>query len=81
MPECIFEEIDRFSSPAEYGRFLRWVEQQTNAGRIEELSSNEAQEFFTGITRYKCVATEEIWQLHAPDPGYFPGALTKEEQS
>ncbi|KZK93360.1 hypothetical protein PsAD5_03075 [Pseudovibrio sp. Ad5] len=81
MSECIFEEIDQFVSPAEYERFLSWAVHQQSAGHIEELPSDEAQGGFTGTKRYKCVATEEIWVLHVPDPGYFPGALKRENES
>ncbi|SDR36417.1 hypothetical protein [Pseudovibrio sp. Tun.PSC04-5.I4] len=81
MSKCIFDEIDQFASPAEYERFPSWALHQENAGHIEELLSDEAQGGFAGTKRYKCVATEEIWALHAPDPGYFPGALKRENES
>lgn len=74
MTTCNWEEIDSFRSMGEYRRFLRWIEAQVADGTCEELKQQEASGSEWTDRWFKCIATNEVWKLSCPDPGYFPGS-------
>lgn len=64
-----WEEIHGFSSPSEYIRFVKYVEQLVSAGQVEEVKaeSDYGGGGIYGGRWFKEKATGEIWRLVPPD--------------
>lgn len=78
MNDCLWEEIHAFSSPNEFHRFVRWIENQIQTGDCEELLESNKSIGPWDDRRFRCKSTGQIWKLSCPDPGYFPGSWLPE---
>jgi hypothetical protein len=58
-----------FSSPAEYQRFLLYIENQVSAGHAEEVSADPDYGYgeIYGGRWFRNIDTAEIWRLVPPD--------------
>jgi len=81
MSDCNWEIIDAFRSPGEYGRFLKWIEEQVDAGFCEEFCELDANGRPGDSRIFRCKATGETWRLSPPDPGYSYGSWLPVHQS
>jgi hypothetical protein len=64
-----WDEIHGFTSPGEYDRFVRYIEQQVAAGLAREVEVNPlyAKGMICGGRWFEDVETKEVWRLVAPD--------------
>lgn len=64
------EPIESFRTPGEYERFVRWLEEQVDAGRLERVPVEEHYYGFTVMHEhwFRVPATGELWRLVEPDP-------------
>jgi hypothetical protein len=81
MYDCNWEVIEAFHSPVEFARFVRWIEDQVEAGNCEELLVPGKQIDKWADRRFRYKSTGEVWRLSHPDPGYFPGSWRPEAPS
>lgn len=73
-----WDEIHGFTSPSEYERFVRWLNEQEAAGVIEMVPVgrryNDSSLFEEQWVR--CVECTQVWRVVAPDPP-FRGVFEK----
>lgn len=62
-----------FQSPNEFRRFVVWLEEQCKMGLCLEIENKECVAWRTK-RKFVCNASNEVWILHPPDPGYFSGS-------
>lgn len=64
-----WEEIHGFSSPGEYDRFVRYIEQQVTAGLAREVETNPlyGKGMIFGGRWFEDAETKDVWRLVAPD--------------
>jgi len=64
-----WEEIHGFSSPTEYGRFIKYIEAQVDQGQAEELpvEPNYGAGEIYGGRWFKDSDSGQVWRLVAPD--------------
>lgn len=69
MGACFWEEIHGFQSPAEYQRFVRYIEDQVQAGHAKEIVPvpDYHKGFVFGGRWFQDVGSAEIWRLVPPD--------------
>ncbi len=65
-----WEQINGFSSPAEFERFRRWIADRVSDGLAEAV---DVEAPYGGVTSqpehwYRCSRTGETWRLVEPDP-------------
>jgi hypothetical protein len=77
-----WEEIHDFQSPAEYARFVEWLDKQIEAGRVDEspvVRPYGRSELFEERW-FRCRECGVMWRLVAPDPP-FRGVFEHVEMS
>jgi hypothetical protein len=69
MGTCAWEEIHGFQSPAEYRRFIQYIEGQVQAGHAIELSplDDHQKGLISGGRWFQDTESSEIWRLIPPD--------------
>ena len=72
MSDCGWEKIDAFNSPAEFRRFVRWIESQRDQGICTEIPSVDKDDYADRL--FVCNETKDVWILRQPDAGYFAGS-------
>ena len=62
-------EIHGFASPAEYGRFVRYIEDQVSMGvaRERDADPSYAKGMVFGGRWFEDIETREVWRLVPPD--------------
>lgn len=65
----MWEEIHGFQSPAEFKKFVRYIESQVNSGEVVEIypDPNYGKGEIYGGRWFKNLETGEVWRLVAPD--------------
>lgn len=66
----VWEEIDEFTSPGEYARFVQYLERQVAAGQAKEVPVDPeygSGEIYGGRW-FQDVETSSVWRLIPPDP-------------
>lgn len=66
------ERIDGFSSPGEYARFERWIEERVQRGELEPAAVRAR---YSGLHTtderwYRTLPEGKFWRLVAPDPPF-----------
>jgi hypothetical protein len=69
MGASIWEEIHGFQSPGEYQRFVRYIEDQVQAGYAKEIVPvpDYNKGFVFGERWFQDIDSAEIWRLIPPD--------------
>jgi hypothetical protein len=69
MKNCDWEEIRGFTSPAEYRRFVTYIEELVSAGYAQEVPADPAYgpNQVYGGRWFADKSTGEIWRLVEPD--------------
>ena len=64
-----WEEIHGFSSPGEFSRFVRYIEDQLKAGEVEELEADSCYQkgLIYGGRWFRDIKSGQIWRLVEPD--------------
>jgi hypothetical protein len=64
-----WEEIHGFTSPGEYDRFVRYIEDQVSMGvaREREVDPRYGKDMIFGGRWFEYIGTQEVWRLVAPD--------------
>jgi hypothetical protein len=74
--KCPWEKIDKFVSPGELNRFLKWMEEQIAEARAIELEPPFGQQIINGERWFKHIASDAAWRLVPADgpmsPGFWP---------
>ncbi len=65
----MWEEIHGFQSPAEFKKFVRYIESQLNSGEVVEIypDPNYGKGEIYGGRWFKNLETGEVWRLVPPD--------------
>jgi hypothetical protein len=65
----MWEEIHGFQSPAEFKKFVRYIESQVNSGEVVEIypDPNYGKGEIFGGRWFKNLETGEVWRLVPPD--------------
>jgi hypothetical protein len=65
----MWEEIHGFQSPAEFKKFMRYIESQVNSGEVVEIypDPNYGKGEIYGGRWFKNLETGEVWRLVPPD--------------
>lgn len=69
LKPCVWEKIYGFSSPNEYGQFIKYIEAQVGQGQAEEMLPDPrygAGEIYGGRW-FKDCDSGQVWRLVAPD--------------
>lgn len=69
LNRCAWEEIHGFSSPSEYVRFIKYIEQQVTLAQAEELPAdpNYGEGEIFGGRWFKDIVSGQVWRLVPPD--------------
>jgi hypothetical protein len=72
-----WEEIHGFSSPGEYDRFVRYIEQQVTAGLAREVETNPlyGKGMIFGGRWFEDAETKDVWRLVAGRNAPFTAKL------
>ncbi len=66
MKKCSWEKIEKFNSPMEFKRFIRWIEGQKNKGLCNEITDQDVQA--KNVERkFVYNTSNEVWILAFPD--------------
>jgi hypothetical protein len=65
----MWEEIHGFQSPAEFKKFVRYIESQVNSGEVVEVypDPNYGKGEIYGGRWFRNLETGEVWRLVPPD--------------
>jgi hypothetical protein len=68
----MWEEIRGFTSPGEYRRFLRYIEEQVSSGAARERPADAqyGKGMIFGGRWFQDVETGTVWRLVPPDPPF-----------
>ena len=72
MNNCNWEVIERFISLDEYARFVKWIDDQINGGKVEQVPVMES---YAGSAFeekwFKCLSSSDVWRLVAPQTPFL----------